>query len=72
MNLNEKFKKKNPFYHSEYMKNIRIKAKSNNICSKCFKNKVVKGLSKCQECINRDKKWRKENVRVQKKRKIKR
>ena len=54
------------------MKDKRIKAKSNNICIKCFKNKVVKGLSKCQECINKDKKWRKENVRVQKKRKIKR
>lgn len=46
----KKWNKKNPDYFSNYMKNKRIEAKKNKICTRCFKGKVENGFTICNGC----------------------
>lgn len=46
----------------EYARQLRERRTSQGLCSKCLKNPVVEGYSRCQECIDSDK----ENKRIRK------
>ena len=46
----KKWRKKNPYYHSDYMKEKRMNAREQGICTACFKKNVQKGFKICVVC----------------------
>lgn len=46
----QKWQRDNPEYYSIYMATKRMEASKKGICQRCFKNKVIKGLTVCRTC----------------------
>jgi len=49
---NASFRKRNPTYYNDYLKNLRIERKKKGVCIKCGTKKAKKGYVSCQGCLD--------------------